>query len=275
MLASSLLELGVQTAQSNFVQSIVDNSPSLISIRDRTGQFLLVNSAFTQWVNQDFSIIGKTLFQVFPAEVAARLHNQDKKVFEGGRAFEYDEALISQNGEVRTFLTLKFPVTQGLQRTAVCTIATDISDRIEYEERLKESESSLRIMIENIPNAIVIFDATEQRFEEANRAAEILFGLSRLQLCKMGPVQVSPEFQPDGTLSSESAKTQIESAVQGETVVFEWYHQHISTRQIPCEIRLVRLPKARGIRIMAIIQTSVNEKPLNKRCEVNKIDWTI
>lgn len=259
LLASSLLELGSESVQHSFVQSILDNSPNLISIRDRSGNLLLANESFQRWVKKEFHVVGKSLFQVFPHNVAERLHSQDLKVFNNGEAFEYDESLMDSEGNERTFLTLKFPVTQDLHQSAVCTIATDISDRINYEHKLQESESSLRIIIENLPTAIVILDTTAGKFEEVNRGAELLFGLSRLQLCKMGPDDVSPEYQENGSPSDEAAKLQVGKAMNGETPVFEWTHQHISGRQIPCEVRLVRLPKSEGARVMGII-TDISER---------------
>lgn len=259
LLASSLLELGSESVQNHFVQSILDNSPNLISIRDRSGNLLLVNQSFQNWVKKGFQVVGKSLFQIFPHDVAERLHAQDLKVFNTGEAFEYDETLKDSQGRDRTFLTLKFPVTQNLHQSAVCTIATDISDRINYEHKLQESESSLRIIIENLPTAIVILDTNSGKFEEVNRGSEVLFGLSRLQLCKMGPGDVSPEYQENGKTSMEEAQNQIFKAMNGETPVFEWTHQHISGRQTPCEVRLVRLPKSEGARVMGII-TDISER---------------
>ncbi len=259
LLASSLLELGAESVQSLFVQSILDNSPNLISIRDRSGRLLLVNQAFRDWVRKGQQLVGKSLFEVFPHDVAERLHDQDIKVFNLGEVFTYDETVHNRDGDERTFLTMKFPVTQNIHQSAVCTIATDISERTDYERKLQESESSLRIIIESLPTAIVILDTNQGRFEEVNRGAEILFGLSRLQLCKMGPSDVSPETQEGGQLSEDAARRQIAKAMNGETPVFEWVHQHISGRQIPCEVRLVRLPKSEGARVMGII-TDISDR---------------
>lgn len=259
LLASGLLELGAESIKNQFVQSILDNSPNLISLRDQSGQLLLINKSFRDWVKKDFQLVGKSLFDIFPEEVAERLQRQDLKVINDSETLEYDETLKNSEGQERTFLTLKFPVPRNLNQQAVCTIATDISDRTHYEHKLQESESSLRIIIENLPTAIVILDMHSNRFEEVNRGAELLFGLSRLQLCKMSPMEVSPEFQENGTSSEEVGKNHITRAMHGETPVFEWTHQHISGRQIPCEVRLVRLPKSEGARVMGII-TDISER---------------
>ena len=253
LLASSLLDLSEKSDQSLFVQSILDNSPNLISIRDRNGQLLLVNQAFREWVHSGKELIGHSLFEVFPPDIAQRLHTQDMKVFNLDAPYSCDETVKNRDGDQRTFLTLKFPVTQTLHQSAVCTIATDISERSEYERKVQESEASLRVIIENLPTAIMILDTATGRFEEVNRGAEILFGLSRLQLCKMGPSDVSTETQPGGQRSEDAAHYQLGKAINGETPVFEWTHLHISGRQVPCEVRLVRLPGSGGTRVMGII----------------------
>ena len=53
---------------------------------------------------------------------------------------------------------------------------------------------------------------------------------------------MSPLTQPDGRDSTEAAMEQIGKAIQGERPVFEWTHRNTEGQDIPCEIRLVRMP---------------------------------
>ncbi|HAV61702.1 MAG TPA: hypothetical protein DCY13_04970, partial [Verrucomicrobiales bacterium] len=58
----------------------------------------------------------------------------------------------------------------------------------------------------------------------------------------LGPWDVSPPMQPDGTTSAEMARQHIQAVYHGDTPMFEWLHRHASGRLIPCEVRLVALP---------------------------------
>jgi len=119
---------------------------------------------------------------------------------------------------------------------------TDSTRQQLAREALLQSEERFRIQVEHAPEAIVVYDAEAGRFTDANSNAERLLGVSREELLRGDMGQFSPERQPDGRLSSEASRHYIQRATRGESPVFEWVHQHASGRQIPCEVRLVRLP---------------------------------
>lgn len=130
-----------------------------------------------------------------------------------------------------------------------CTVAKQ-SDRLEdallkAEQRadeLRVSEQRFKILVEHAPEAIVLLDVAQSRFVDANENALRLFGLSRDQLFKLHPAEVSPKTQPDGISSVESSQTKIDAVLGGQKQVFDWIHCNSAGMNIPCEVRLVRLP---------------------------------
>jgi PAS domain S-box-containing protein len=124
---------------------------------------------------------------------------------------------------------------------------------------LAESEARYRALIENATEAIVVLDVESKAFVEANQNAVRLFKLPLEKLLSVGPVELSPEFQPDGQPSAWSAAEKIEAAIAGGTPVFEWTHRTSAGTQIPCEVRLVRLPSANRILIRGCI-TDITER---------------
>ena len=123
----------------------------------------------------------------------------------------------------------------------------------ERTAELATSEARLRTLLEHAPEAIVVFDGDTGRFLQCNENAARLYGLTREELCEVTPWDVSPERQPDGQLSREAARQQMDRALAGETPVFEWTHRHLSGRLFECEVRLVRLPSEGGRLIRASI----------------------
>jgi PAS domain S-box-containing protein len=109
-------------------------------------------------------------------------------------------------------------------------------------QSLRESELRYRALVEHAPEAIVVLDLETGRFVDANENAERLFGMNRDDLLGVGPVQVSPPFQPNGRPSSEAAQSELKKALQDGTPRFEWIHRSAAGHDIPCEISLVRLP---------------------------------
>src|SRR5688500_5791874 len=76
----------------------------------------------------------------------------------------------------------------------------------------------------------------------ANETAVRLFGLPKEALLAAGLLDVSPPTQPDTRPSAAAAHAAIQDAVDGSTPVFEWTHRTAAGADIPCEVRLVRLP---------------------------------
>jgi PAS domain S-box-containing protein len=97
-------------------------------------------------------------------------------------------------------------------------------------------------LVEYAPDAIVILDVDTGRFETVNAAAEELFGLSRAQLLQVGPAEISPPAQPDGRPSAPAAREYVDRALTGEQPRFDWVHRRADGVDVPCEVRLLRLP---------------------------------
>jgi PAS domain S-box-containing protein len=119
---------------------------------------------------------------------------------------------------------------------------TDSTERQVERAALLESEARFRVQIEHAPEAIVVYDADLDRLIDVNSNAERLFGLSRPELLARRLVDLSAPVQSDGRPSAEAGPLYVKRAIDGESPVFEWLHQHASGREIACEVRLVRLP---------------------------------
>jgi len=118
----------------------------------------------------------------------------------------------------------------------------DVTRRREAEKALVENEERYRALVENAPEAIVVFDVDKNLFADANEIACQLFKVTRKRLLSIGPEDISPKMQPDGRPSFGVRRGHIERALAGEHPVFEWLHVDANGIEIPCEIRFSRLP---------------------------------
>jgi PAS domain S-box-containing protein len=109
-------------------------------------------------------------------------------------------------------------------------------------DALRESEAHFRTLFENAPEAIVVLDLDKGIFVDCNDNALKLFKMSRADLMRSNPAQLSPPFQPDGRHSATAAREWIEGTKNDAKPSFEWVHRNAAGEEIACEVHLVRIP---------------------------------
>ena len=139
----------------------------------------------------------------------------------------------------------------------------DTTDRKRAEAAIRESEARYRTLVENAPEAIVVLDVDLGRFVECNENAVRFFKMTRDELLASGPERISPPAQTDGTPSFGVSRGHLDRALAGEAPCFEWLHRDALGQDIPCEVRLVRLPSSSS----RLVRGSITDITERKRAE--------
>jgi len=123
------------------LQSIMDNSPAVIYVKDIEGHFTFVNKKFNELFKiQSDKVIGHSLHDIFPQDVADEMKKNDIDVLETGHSLESEE-IVPQNGELHTFISTKFPLRDKENKIyAICGISSDITDKKLKDEQLRRSQ---------------------------------------------------------------------------------------------------------------------------------------
>jgi len=117
------------------LQAIMDNSTAIIFIKDTFGRYAFVNRRYEEVFQVPRGgLIGKSVYDVFPKDIADKLTENDKKVMETGTPVEGEDRILHPDGQMRTYFAIKFPI-PGMKGAVGC-ITTDITELKRMEEEL-------------------------------------------------------------------------------------------------------------------------------------------
>jgi PAS domain S-box-containing protein len=127
----------------------------------------------------------------------------------------------------------------GGQRVLQATVR-DITERKQAAEALAASEAQFRSLFEQSADAILLIE--NGIFTECNQATvHMMHATSKEQFLSLHPSMLSPEYQPDGRLSTEKADEMMQVALEKGSNRFEWIHRRVDGAEFPVEVLLTAI----------------------------------
>ncbi len=122
-------------------RAFMDNSPAVAFMKDKDGRMLYVNSRFEQTFQAPRETwLGKSDFELWPAEVAEQLRAHDQQVLISGRPMETTESVPVPGVGTRQWLVLKFPITDAKGKKFLGGIGLDVTERQVLEKQLQQAQ---------------------------------------------------------------------------------------------------------------------------------------
>lgn len=157
--------------------SLVETLPQNIFRKDIHGCFTFANQQFCKTLGLPLEeIVGKTDYDFFPTEMAAKFQNDDRQVLEHGRSLE----TVEENqppGKPKSYVqVVKTPLRGGYgQIIGLQGIFWDITAQRVAEEKVREAQENLRVsealyhsLVDTMPQCIFRKDV-DGRYTFANR----------------------------------------------------------------------------------------------------------
>jgi diguanylate cyclase (GGDEF)-like protein/PAS domain S-box-containing protein len=135
----------------------------------------------------------------------------------------------------------------------------DISGLQKAEADLRDSEEKFRLLFEAAPDPILLMDDSG-RCIDCNSAAVQMFGVaSRGNVLHRSLTNFSPEYQPDGELSSDKETGVIRLAFAEGTALSEWAFRHHDGSLIIVDLSIAII-SIKGIKVQLIHLRDITEK---------------
>ncbi|MFK8138921.1 MAG: PAS domain S-box protein [Bdellovibrionales bacterium] len=147
--------------------------------------------------------------------------------------------LIDRNGEIREYIAFRY----------------DVTSRKLADIELEKKENKLRQLFEQSQDAIMTLEPPNWNFTSCNPATLKRFKVdSEDEFKKLGPWNISPEFQPDGRASAEKAKEVISAALEKGVHIMDWTHRTLDGVDIPCTVLLSKIEEGEKDYIHAVVR---------------------
>lgn len=131
------------------LMDFIENSNSLISIKDKEGKYQLVNQQWEEVMGLSREwVIGKSDTELFPENIARNFQDDDRYVIQSGDVMDVEEKIETPK-KTRYFSATKFPLkdSEGIIK-GVCSTIYESTERKEAEAKIIESEQRLASIIQ-------------------------------------------------------------------------------------------------------------------------------
>ena len=179
------------------MQVVIDAIPIPIFYKDFSGKYLGCNLEFERYVGlSKEQLIGKTVFELFPKDLAEIYYKKDRELFKEGGIQEYESYVSATNGAKHNVVFYKETFLNEVGLTGgLVGVIFDITERKKMEEDLRNSRAELGIRV-------------KVRTAELSKANEDL----HLEIDKR--IRIQEELDAERKLF-----------ISGPTVVFKWKAQ--------------------------------------------------
>ncbi len=206
---------------------------ALVVINGRDKRIVAVNKAFTKLGGySEKETIGKNIFKIFPKREKAKHKKEMRNAARTGKAAKFDAIALTKSGkEIPVSISGTAVLDSKGRPTNFVWVFRDISEKLEAEEMLRESEEKYRHLVENAGEPIfsVKVDGT---FISMNKTAANELGGKPSDFIGKTMGDLFPKKIADGQMRTithaiskgEGIDSESKSVVRGKE---RWYSAHI------------------------------------------------
>jgi PAS domain S-box-containing protein len=144
-------QLRRRAATEALLRGMMDNPPLIMALLAPDGRYLMINRHYAEQMQRDpEAMVGRNARDIFPSAMADQLLKQIDDTVAAGKPLVFDTQSLDLQGQPRDYIVVRFPIYDEKKTLlAVGSIATDITDRKELEEALREQSEIRQKLLEN------------------------------------------------------------------------------------------------------------------------------
>ena len=186
-------------------QTLREQVALCVSRKDRKGRFQYANRHFCELIGvSPEDLIGKTDFDLYPAELARMYCDNDQAVMDSGKPEHVVEKNVSHDGVVSYVEVLKLPTHAPSGRVnGIQVLFWDVSEQKSIEHDLDQARFLIDTLMENVPDA-VYFKDKQGRFIRVSRSLATAFDYDNPDdLIGKSDADILPAAKANETLADE------------------------------------------------------------------------
>jgi PAS domain S-box-containing protein len=193
--------------ENSFMEALMNNIPDAIYFKDTEGRFMRVNrhAPFKSNSSRE-EIVGKTDFDYFSEEHASAAFADEQQIIRTGQPIiNKEERETYPDGSQVWVSTTKVPIfDEAGCAIGIVGVSRDITEHKLAEIKFRQSEERYRLLFENNPLPMWVFDVETLGFLTINDAAILHYGYSREEFLSMTIKDIRPQGEIPALLESFS-----------------------------------------------------------------------
>ena len=184
--------------RNDFIETTLENLPIGVAVNAiDTGRTTLINQRFSEiygWPEEVLTDVDSFFKKVYPnkkyRENMRKMINADLSSKNPERMHWKGVKITTHTGEERIINAKNIPVYD--QNLMISTVV-DVTERVEAQTRLAESEHNYRLLFQKSPQPMWIYNPDDLKIIEVNNAAVKHYGYSRKEFYNMTLLDIRPE----------------------------------------------------------------------------------
>jgi PAS domain S-box-containing protein len=220
------------------LQALMDNVPDAIFFKDRLGRYLRINRALARRFGLDdpLDALGRSALDFFHESYAREIWEDETQILETGEPIVRKETSeVWADGHQRWISSTRMPLRDRAGEViGTFGVASDVTERRQAEEALRQSEQRFRSFFDNSPDAIFVEDYQGQILD-VNPAACRLQQMPREELIGKNVLDLTPAEH------KETIRLGFQKLIRGDLDHVEGYSWTASGQAVPVEIVTSRI----------------------------------